>query len=349
MSYTLKKNTDRSEIELTITVPPDEYQKELKKAAERISHRTAIKGFRKGNVPYDIIRRESGDMAILQEALQSIVQSSFLLAVQKENLETVGMPQITMEKIAPGNDVVYKATVAQIPAITLSDISSISITKKKKDATDADVDETIKALRGMQAAEVKKDGPAEGTDVVVVDMALSRDNVPVEGGDTKDYRVYLSESHYIPGFNKELVGLKKNDQKTFTLPFPDTHYQPHLAGKTVDISVTVKDVFERTLPELTDDFAKRLGQDTLSMLRDRIKKNMEEEAVRKAEEHYEIELLDALIASATFQQIPEVIINAEREKMFFELKRDLERHGVSIDQYLSDIKKTEEQIFDDFK
>ena len=126
MAHSLK-NLDKSQVELTITVTPAEYEKHLPVAAMRLSERGAVKGFRPGHVPYDVMKREVGEMAILQEALERIVQESFYIAIKEEKLDTIGMPKIGIEKIAPGNDIAYKATVALLPKVTLPHLSKITV------------------------------------------------------------------------------------------------------------------------------------------------------------------------------------------------------------------------------
>ncbi len=343
------KQLPQSQIELTITVPKESLTTHLHNAANRLSERGAVKGFRPGKVPYDIMVRHVGEMAILQEALEDIVKESFYEAVTAEKLSTIGMPKITMKKVAPGNDLEYTAIVALLPKVELPDLAKISITKKTASVSDEQVNETLNALRGMHATEVVKSGPAESTDKLVIDMNILLDNVPVEGGQAKDYQVYLSEPHYIPGFNEQVTGLKKGDEKKFSLAFPKDHYQKMLAGKNVDFQVTVKDVFERQLPELNDELAKKVGQKSAEELRVLIKNNLLQDAERRAVEQTEIDMLNTLIEKTTFGDIPEVIVDAERQKMFYELQRDLEKNGITIEQYLSDIKKKEEELFNDFK
>ncbi|KKW41937.1 MAG: Trigger factor [Candidatus Magasanikbacteria bacterium GW2011_GWA2_56_11] len=348
MSHT-RKDIPQSQVELTITVEPDAYHKHLIKAAERISMRASIRGFRPGKAPYEIVKREMGEMNILQEALESIVQESFYEAVTAEHLDTVGMPDVKIQKIAPGNELVYTATVALLPEVKMASLDKIKVTKKTKPVTDEQVSEVVDNLRKLQAKEVAKDGQAGREDIVLIDMDMFIDSVPVDGGQAKNYRVYLSEDHYIPGFNKELVGLKKNESKKFSIKFPATHYQKHLAGKNVNIEINVKDVFERQLPELSEEFAKTLGQQSVEKLKDLLRTNLGQEAERKSEEQAEIEIFDTLIEKSEFGDIPEVLIDAERKKMFYELTRDLERHGISIEQYLNDIKKKEDELYQDFK
>jgi trigger factor len=348
MNHSVKK-MPQSQVEITITVTPAEYEKHLINAAQRLSERNAIKGFRKGKVPYEIMKREAGEMAILDEALEKIIQESFFKVITEEKLDTIGMPEIKVEKIAPDNDVVYTAKVALLPNVKLADLSKIKVKREPKKVTEKDIDEVLENLTKMQAKEILKNGEATKEDKVVIDMDLLLENVPVEGGQAKDYQVYLSENHHIAGFADALVGLKKDDYKEFELPFPKDYYSKQLAGKKGLFKVRVKDVFERTFPEVNEEFAKALGQESVAKLRDLLKHNLEHEAEHKADEKAEIEIFDMLIEKTEFDEIPEVLIDAERKKMFYELKRDLERHNVSIEQYLMDIKKTEKEIFEDFK
>lgn len=348
MPYT-RKDLDHSQVELTITVTPAEYQKHLETAANTLSEKAKIKGFRPGKAPFDIVKKEFGDLAILQEALEAIVKESYYVAIMAEKLTTLGMPQVNMEKVAPGNDVAFKAVVALIPAIKLADIHQIKVSRKTKPVDDKQLTETIDALRGMRAEEIVKKTAADIMDKVIIDMNMFLDKVPVDGGQAKDYQVYLSEQHYIPGFNDQLVGIKKGETKEFTLPFSKDHYQKHLAGKQVDFSVTVKDVFERRMPEVNDDFAKKLGVDSVKKLHDLIRDNLTKEAHEKATQTAEIEILDQLIEKTTFDPIPEVLIHGEKQKMFHELKRDLQKNNIPIEKYLEDIKKSEKALFDDFK
>lgn len=348
MKHTLKK-LDKSQVELNITVEPKEYEKDLKNAAVRISERAAIKGFRPGKAPYEMVKQQVGEMNILNEALDKIIQETFFLAVKEEELETVGMPKINLEKMVPGNDLVYTATVAILPSIKLADLTKTKATKKIKSVTDEQVNEVLDNLSKMQAKEVIKNGSANKTDLVVIDMDLFLDKVPVEGGQAKDYRVYLSEDHYIPGFADELVGLKKDDEKEFSLEFPKKYYQKILAGKKGDFKIKVKEVYERVFPEINDDFAKILGKKTVVELKELLKENLTHEAEHKAEQAFEIEIFDNLIADSEFSDLPEILIDSEKRKMYLELTHDLEKNGVSIEQYLADIKKKEEDLFKDFQ
>lgn len=339
----------RSTLKITVTVPPKDYQKHLEASAAALSERRTIKGFRPGHVPFDIVKREFGEMTILQEALERIISSSYYQVVTADNLAVVGAPKIEVSKVAPNNDVVYTAEVALLPLVTLADLSIIKVTSAAKPVTEEKIKETLKALRGYQAKEIIKSGQAEKTDKVVINLNLFLDNVPVDGGQATNYQVYLDEEQYIPGFNEQILGLQKGEEKRFSLTFPKAHYQKNLAGKTVEFLIKILDVYERQLPELNDEFAEKIGQKTVAKLETLIRDNLETEAKKKADEQAEIEILERLIQTSTFGDLPEIMLEAERQKMFFELKRDLERQGLSIEKYLSDCEKDEKQLHEDFK
>jgi len=348
MNYSTKK-LPKSQIEITVTVTPTDYQKQLEEAGKRISKKVNVKGFRKGNVPLEVLKKEVGEMAILQEAANHIIQETFVEIIIKEKLESIGQPEIKIEKMAPANDLIYSAVVAFLPKIKLANAKSIKVKVEKKEITDKDVDETIESLRKMQAVEVVKDEKAGENDKLVIDMDMFLDKVPVDGGQSKNYQVYLSEPHYIKGFNEQIVGLKKGDEKEFSLKFPKDHYQKMLAGKKVDFKVKVNEVLERQFPELNDEFAVKIGQKNIEELKTTVKTNLQAEADRKAEQSLEIEILEKMIEKSKFDELPELLIDAEKHKIFYELQRDIEKNGLTIEQYLQDIKKTEKELFEDFK
>ena len=347
MSYTTKK-LSKSQLEFTFTVKPDEYKKDVEAAAVRLSERAAIKGFRPGKAPYNIIKEQVGEIHIMEEALEKIIQKHYFEAVKIEKAEVIGMPKIKVEKLAPGNDLVFTATAALLPKVKLPDLKNISVKSELKKVDEADVNEALGHLQKMQPKEEPKSGAADKEDKVTIDMNMFIDKVPVEGGQAKNHQVYLSETHYIPGLAEQLIGLKKDETKEFTLPFPKEHYQKHLAGRKVDFKIKVNEVFTLKYPELNDELAKSLGQDNMQKLKDLLLANITREAEHKEEQRVEAAILEALIEKSSFDELPEVLIDSEKQKMFYELKHDLDRRGVSIEQYLNDIKKSQEQIFKDF-
>ncbi|MFA6424157.1 MAG: trigger factor [Candidatus Magasanikbacteria bacterium] len=347
MAHVLKQ-LPKSQVELVITVTPTDYQKNMEDAAGRLSQRAAIHGFRPGKAPYDIVKQSLGEIKILEEALQSIVEKNFFEAVKAEKLETVGMPEITIEKMAPNNDFVFKAVAALLPSVKLADLTKINAKKKEVVVGDKEINDVLDNLRKMQAIEVIKEGSATKEDKVEVAMNMSIDKVGVEGGQAPKHQVYLNEPHYIPGFAEQLVGLKKDEVKEFSLKFPDEHYQKHLAGKNVDFNIKVNEVYSIEYPEINDELAAKLGQKSVEALKDILMTNLKQEAESKEDQRIEAELLEKVILASEFSEVPDVLITSEKQKMFYELKNSLQEQGIEFEKYLKDVKKTEEEIANDF-
>ena len=316
MSYEIKK-LEKSEIELTITVQPADYQHELEHAAKHLSEVAAIKGFRPGQAPYEIVKQQLGEQKILETALEEIIHKHYYQAVKEEKLETVGSPMVAIEKIAPGNEIVFKAKIFLLPTIKLADLGKIKVEQKKDEVGDKEVDAVLNDLRKMRTKEVLKNGAATKEDKILVDMNMFVDKVAIEGGTSLGHQVYLNEPHYIPGFADQLIGMKKDDEKEFTLKFPAEHYQKNIAGRDVDFKVKAKDVYTLELPDVTEDFAKSLGQKDLVALRALLEENLSKEAEQKEAQRVEAEILEQLIEKSEFGDLPENLIKSEKQNLFF--------------------------------
>jgi len=348
MNYAVK-DLPKSLKEVKITVAANELKPHLERAAAELSQRVKIEGFRPGKASYDVVRSRFGEMAILEEALPSIVQKHFVEVVKKENLETVGEPTVNVEKAAPGNDVVFSVKVALMPRVLkMQELSKLKIAAKDAKIEESEVERVVSELRKMQSSEHGVDRAATKGDKVTVDMNMSKSGIPVTGGEARNHSLYTDEAYYVPGLNEQLFGLKKGDRKTFKLPFPKEHFQKELAGHDVEFAVEVKNIHEIRHPEATDDFAKSLGQESLEKLRALLRRNLEDEAANKEKQRQEAAVLEALVKESKFDEIPELLVNAETHKMLHELEHSIERQNLPFEDYLKQTKKTRDQLLLDF-
>ncbi len=335
------KTLPKNEIELTFEIPVEEFRDELERAAAHLQEHKAIPGYRPGKAPYDIVKNSFGEMAIYEEALPDVVRHAYVEAVMKAGYRPYGDPRINVTKLAPGNSLAFTATITLVPEVkSLADFRKIKVAAKAVEVPEKDVDQALKDLRKMRTQEVRSTEPVKGGDKVVLDMDLSLDKVPLDGGQAKGHSIYLDEEYYVPGMKEQLLGLKEGDKKEFRLKFPDTHYQKNIAGKEVDFAVTIKEVYGLTHPELNDEFAKGFGQESLTKLRDLIRDNMKHEAEEKEAQRLEVEMLDKVVEKSSFGDISDRIINTEIERMIDELKGSVSERGISFDDYLKNIKKT---------
>ena len=348
MSYTIQKQP-KSTVEFNFTITPEEVEPFLHAAAERLSQKSSIPGFRPGKAPYEMIKQRVGEMAILEEALEQIVRKNYTEAIMAEDLETVGSPEINVEKLAPGNTISFKVTVALVPEIEkLGDYKTAKIKKEKIEIPDEKVEKVLGDLAKMQTKEKIVERPATKEDKIIVDMEMEQAGVVVEGGKSPNFQVYLSEKNYIPGMTDQLVGLKAGDEKTFQLDFPEEHFQKNLAGKKVDIKVKVNGVYELEAPKIDDEFAKSVGQADLKALKEMLKHNLEHEAEHEQEHKLENKIFEELIANTRFADIPEILVNEEVNKMLQELERNAAAQGMKMEDYLASVKKDMAQLKLDF-
>ncbi len=337
------------EVKLEFEIPWEETKAYREEAVKEISKAKPMPGFRPGFATYEDVKRIHGEMAILEAALERIVRAAYVKAVLSEKLETVGSPAISVEKLAPGEAISFTTTTALVPEVTkMPDLKACQVEKKAKTANDAQVEEAIDEMRRMRRTEVIAERPATMDDLIIVDLEMSKDRVALEGGTGRDYRVYLSEPNYIPGMAEHLVGMKADDEKTFTLPFPAEHFQKHLAGKDVDFKVKATKVYELQLPKADDEFAKTIGLENLEQLRAKLKENMQAEMETRAGEAAEIEMLEKLVDSASFSETPGILINEEVTRMMHELEHGLEDQGMDMATYLQQLKKTKDELKLDF-
>lgn len=351
MSTITRENLPKQAVKLTITVSLEEMQPMLETAAAHVSEQVQIPGFRPGKAGYDIVKQRVGEMKILEEALEEIVRKTLVEAVNAEKLETVGSPSISVEKLAPGNPLVYSAELALMPVIEkLADYEKLSVKKEDAVATEEDIEKTLLELQKMQRKEVRATAETEAKkeDKAVIDLLMKKDGVLVEGGTAKGYRVYLSEPHYIPGFSEELVGMKETGTKTFTLTFPKNHYQKHLAGYPVKFEVTLNELYHLDTPALDDAFAGGLGQKDLAALKALLHSNISGEKAQEEAKRQELEMLMLIAKESRFTEIPELLVNQEVNKMIHELEHGVEEQGGKFDDYLQSIKKTIAQLKLDF-
>lgn len=335
----------KSEVRITVAISLEEAEPALVAAAERLSRTHAFPGFRPGKAPYDVVKTKLGEIAIWNEAIEGLVRHAYARAIVDNQLEPVGSPAIEMKKFAPGNPIEFSATTTILPSVlSMPSLEEVQVKARMVEVTEKTLDTALQELQKLQTLEVVVERPATKADKVLLDVTIAKEGVAVEGGTAKNHAVYLSEPYYIRGFPEQIVGLKKGDTKTFSVAFPESHFQKHLAGQPADFTVTLHSVQELQPPTLDDAFAKTLGQESLAVLKDLLKKNLHTEEEQKERERQEQEALEILVTKARFEDLPAKLIDAEAEKMTHELEHSLAERGMEFGLYLANLKKTREEL-----
>lgn len=342
-------NLPKSQVEIKFTVDVEEAKPYLDQAVAEISTAKPIKGFRPGKAGYDDVAREYGEMLIWETALERIVRAKYVKTILEQDIEAIGSPQIAVDKLVPGQNFEFTVTANVMPRATeIMDFSELKIEPKKREIGVDETEKAIQDLRKMRRSEVLADKPLTLDDLAIIDLEIAKDGVAIEGGTSRDYKVYLNEPHYIPGFSEKLVGAKKGETRKFELEFPNEHYTKQLAGAKADFTATIKDVYELQLPELNDEFAKGFGLESLAKLQELLKQNLQTEADHKTDEAAEIEMLEKLVKGSRFSEIPDNLVNEEVHRMLHELEHGIEEQGMRMEDYLASLKRTKDELKLDF-
>lgn len=323
---------------LEVEVPPEDVQKGVDQALDRLNRRVTIPGFRRGRAPKVLLQRYVGKDAVYEEAVNVLVPDAYSHAVGQAGVRPITRPRIQVDAIEEGKPLRFTATVDLVPEVSLGDYRAIRIPAEDAAVTDADVNEAIEDLRRRHAQLVSfADRPAaEGDFVLVRTIESSGEQARFAPG--KEYLIEIGAGIYPEDVERALVGATIGERKTVAISNP---------ASTVTVEVT--DLKRRELPELSDEFAKMAANaGTVEELRTLMRSRMQQEAEAKAADASEAKAVDALLEQATID-IPNSIIDHELEHLVADLSESLTRRGLTLQRYLATTEKTEQQLLDELR
>lgn len=354
-----RQKLGHSQEQLIVEVNPEELKPFLSQAAFNVSLEHKIPGFRQGKVPFEILKEKIGLSPLWQEAGTLFIKAEYNKILEKTKLNPIDYPKIEILNVAPDQPFIFRLTLICLPKILSLDYSNIKIESAEPiKVEEKEIEKIFKNLQFSKRKESIADRPAQLSDRVEVDLFLSFKGVPLEDGQVKNFSLFLGEDYYIPGFSENLIGLRPNETKTFSLKYPEDHIDKKLAGKTIDFKVKINNIYSIDLPPVNDEFAQGFGFKNLEEMKNRIKDNLEKEALAKKEQEIEIKIFDELLKKAEIEEIPDILIDRELDKMIEELKNAIERENdyssegkmvINFEDYLKSIKKTERELRDELR
>lgn len=346
------KKLPKNLAEILVEMSFQEMEPFYQQALEELGKEVKIPGFRPGKAPIDLIKKEVGEMKILEQGAEKAINEKYPEIIK--NMIPAAPPQVEIQKLAPLNPCVFKLTIPLMPQVKLGNYQKIKIKKNEKiEVENEEAEKVIDELRQMRGKETLVQREIKDKDKVQIDLNLFVDKVPLENGQIKDFYFTVGQDQYLPGLSENLKGLKKDEEKEFSFTYPINHYDKKLAGKKIDFKAKIKNIYQIDLPELDDEFAKNIGPfKTLVELKEKIKENLLTEKKYQEEQKEEIEILNRLIEISEFEELPEVLIEHELDKMLAELQENVENeqsgNSFKFDDYLKMIKKTEEDLKKEF-
>ena len=337
---------------LKITLPAEEVNKGFKKAVAKIAGQVNIPGFRKGKAPRNIIEMHYGKEAVKQEAFELVANQCYTEALEQEKLIPVSDPKVEDSVFEENKDMELTIKVTLKPEVKLGDYKELHVEKEAVEVTDEAVEEQVQGLRSLHAKMVEAEEGAviEKGDFAIIDFAGTVDGEPFSGGEGKGYPLEVGSNSFIPGFEDQLVGLKKGDSTDVDVTFPEEYFVKELAGKQAIFKVNVQDVKRKELPELTDEYvAANSDCKTVEELRASYKERMQKAAENNAQVAYEKALIDLAVANAEFE-VPEIMIEDRVTQMIDEMRMSLEARKLTLEQYMQysgiDMKQLRERQHD---
>jgi trigger factor len=337
-----------SQVGLEIEVTGDMTQKTYDQVINKYLKTANVPGFRKGKVPRPILIQQLGSARLKAAALEELMQSSIDNAIKQESIEAIGNYQLRssfeelMVQYQPGQPITISASVDVPPRVTLSTYKGLSVQAEEVPYKPERLSETLDRYRQNMATLVPvEDRPAQDNDLVTVDFVgklTPEDKEPeeFEGGSAEDFQVEIKEGRFIPGFVEGIVGMKVGETKDIPISFPDSYGQEELAGQPVTFTITLKEIKERELPELNDDFAQEVSEEfeTLEALEASLTERFTKEAENATTANKHQALLDELVKYLD-AEIPKTLVNREADYMVTQTVMQLANQGIDVNKFLT--------------
>ena len=346
-----------SKVQFEVEVSVETFKKALDEAYEEQAKKYEIPGFRKGHVPKEIFMAREGEKSLYPKALDLVINDTYYEVIEKENLQVCSQPDIDLdyENISSDKPFKYTVVVEVMPEVTLGEYKGLEVEKDSAEVSDAEVQAVIDRQLKEDTMESDKEDhePVEDGDKVVIDFEGSVDGELFEGGSAKDHELVIGSHSFIPGFEEQLIGMKKGEVKDINVKFPDDYHAENLKGKDSVFKITLHNIKRLETPEFNDEYVEGLdheGVKTAEEYRAHIKEHLTEHKEHEASEKAEKALLEKIIANATFE-LPEKLLADEANYMYEEEAQSFEQQykGFKFDMYLSYTGQTKESHLEALK
>ncbi len=340
-----------SRVSVAVEVPAADVDKAVSRAARSLAREMRMPGFRKGKAPPSLVIQRVGFAAVLEEAIREALPEWYERALLGSGIAPVGDPSVEVVSTpeAEGEPLAFKFEIGVRPGAELGEYRGLEVAKEEPEPAAEIVDREIERMREAFARlEPVERAAAEG-DVLLMDFEGLVDGKAFEGGQASDQMLELGGGQLIPGFEEQLAGAEAGQTRTVEVTFPEDYQAEDLAGEDAVFTVEVKEVREKVLPELDDDFASEASEfDTLEELREDIARRLAEVVGERAEQDFRVAAVDAAAAEATVE-LPDELATARAAERWERIERQLAGQGMSPDAYLQMQGKTREQVIEDSK
>lgn len=347
MTSKMEKLKD-NKVKLEIQVDGSQFEEAISAAYHKTAGRWNVPGFRKGKAPRKVIETHYGKSVFYQDAFEILYPQVYAQAVQQHEVTPIDHPDIDIEQIDE-DGVKFIAEVVVKPEVKLGDYKGIEVAWPVYTVTDEQVENEVKAMQERSARFVEANRPVENGDMITLDYAGTIEGVAFEGGTAEKQLLEVGSGRFIPGFEEQLIGLSIDEEKDVQVNFPKEYHAPELANKAAVFHVKIKEIKGKELPALDDEFAKDVSEfDTLEALRADIRKKMEEQNDRRAENEFENTLIEKVTEKAEVDA-PEIMIERQIDYMVRDMEIKLQYQGLNMDDFLKYTGSSKEELRNKYK
>lgn len=339
-----------SQIGLEIEVPSEKSKQAYEKIIQQFTKSANFPGFRKGKVPRQVVLQRMGQNRLKAAALEDLINDSLQKALEQEKIPAIGSFELRSEfdellsKFDPGQPLTFSAKVDVEPEAKISQYTGLQLKAEEAKYDEKQVDEVLEKYRSDKATLIPVEGrPAQLGDVALVDFVGRFADAPegetpaeIPGGQAEDFQVEMAENQFVPGFIQGMVGMNPGETRDVNAQFPEEYTNEELAGKAAIFTITLKELKEKELPELDDDFAGEVSEfETLAELRESLEKRFKAEQERKLSSNKERAILDALVQLIEVE-IPETMLNREIDFLINQQAMQLKSYGIDVNQLFNE-------------
>ena len=333
MSLQVEK-LEKNMAKLTIEVSADTFSKAVESAFQKNKNRFNVPGFRKGKVPRKMIEKMYGAGIFYEEAANAVIPDAYEKALEECTETIVSSPKVDVVQIDEGKPFIFTAEVALKPEVTLGAYKGVQVEPVQVSVTDEEVEADLKQQQENNARTVAVEGrPVADGDIAVIDFEGFVDGAAFEGGKGENYSLTIGSHSFIDNFEEQLIGKNAGDSCEVNVTFPEDYQAKELAGKPALFKVTVKEIKEKQLPELDDEFAGEVSEfDTLEEYKADIRKKLEERKAEEAKNQKEDAVIDAIVADAKME-IPDAMVETQQRQMVDDFAQRMQMQGLTMEQY----------------
>ena len=347
MSLQVEK-LEKNMAKLTVEVPAEQFEAALKTSFQKNKNKFSIPGFRKGKAPQAMVEKMYGVGVLYDDAIDTLLDSTYADAVKESGLEIVSRPEIGIEQIEKGKTFIYTALVAVKPEVTLGEYKGVEVEKAKPEVTDADVEAELKKVQDQNSRMVNvEDRAVENGDHTVIDFEGFVDGQPFEGGKSEAYPLVIGSHSFIDTFEEQLIGKNIGDEVEVNVTVPAEYHAAELAGKPAVFKVKIHEIKTKELPELNDEFAGEVSEfETMDEYKSDIRAKLAETKQQQATTENENNVVEKVVENASME-IPDAMIDEQVREMINDYARRMQSQGISLEQYMQftgmTIEKLQEQ------